>query len=99
MRSTVLKRLGAMRQAGSRLQWLRVTDAAAVGNAAGRVLTWRASEIPSRSFYPDSMWASYNFETPPPMITITASMPQAGRARIDWVLRNEGGRLTNGPAD
>jgi hypothetical protein len=45
------------------------------------------------------MWASYNFETPPPMITITASTPQAGWARIHWVLRNEGGMLTNGPAD
>jgi hypothetical protein len=52
-----------------------LTDAAAVGNAAGRVFNWRASEIPGWSLYPDSMWASmlweggYNFETPPPLIT------------------------------
>jgi hypothetical protein len=52
-----------------------LTDAAAVGNAAGRVFNWRASEIPGWALYPDSMWASmlweggYNFETPPPLIT------------------------------
>jgi hypothetical protein len=52
-----------------------LTDAAAVGNAAGRVFNWRASEIPGWSLYPGSMWASmlweggYNFETPPPLIT------------------------------
>jgi hypothetical protein len=52
-----------------------LTDAAAVGNAAGRILNWRASEIPGWSLYPGSMWASmlweggYNFETPPPLIT------------------------------
>jgi hypothetical protein len=52
-----------------------LTDAAAVGNAAGRVFNWRASEIPGWSLYPNSMWASmlweggYNFETPPPLIT------------------------------
>ena len=52
-----------------------LTDAAAVGNAAGRIFNWRASEIPGWSLYPGSMWASmlweggYNFETPPPLIT------------------------------
>jgi hypothetical protein len=52
-----------------------LTDAAAVGNAAGRVFNWRASEIAGWSLYPNSMWASmlweggYNFETPPPLIT------------------------------
>jgi hypothetical protein len=52
-----------------------LTDAAAVGNAAGRIFNWRASEIPGWSLYPGSMWANmlweggYNFETPPPMIT------------------------------
>jgi hypothetical protein len=52
-----------------------LTDAAAVGNAAGRIFNWRASEIPGWSLYPNSMWASmlweggYNFETPPPLIT------------------------------
>uniref|UniRef100_UPI001B802255 DUF1254 domain-containing protein n=1 Tax=Edaphobacter aggregans TaxID=570835 RepID=UPI001B802255 len=49
-----------------------LTDAAAVGNAAGRALNWRASEYPGWAYYPDSMWANmlwqggYNFETPPP---------------------------------
>jgi hypothetical protein len=52
-----------------------LTEAAAVGNAAGRVFNWRSSEIPGWSLYPNSMWASmlweggYNFETPPPLIT------------------------------
>jgi hypothetical protein len=52
-----------------------LTDAAAVGNAAGRVLNWRSSEYPGWSYYPGSMWGNmlweggYNFETPPPMIT------------------------------
>lgn len=52
-----------------------LTDAAAVGSAAGRVLNWRATEIPGWSVYPNSMWANmlweggFNFETPPPMIT------------------------------
>jgi hypothetical protein len=52
-----------------------LTDAAAVGNAAGRIFNWRASEVPGWSLYPGSMWASmlweggYNFETPPPLIT------------------------------
>jgi hypothetical protein len=52
-----------------------LTDAAAVGNAAGRVLNWHATEIPGWQFYPNSMWASmmweggYNWETPPPLVT------------------------------
>jgi hypothetical protein len=52
-----------------------LTDAVAVGNAAGRALNWRSSEYPGWSYYPGSMWANmlweggYNFETPPPMIT------------------------------
>ena len=52
-----------------------LTDAAAVGNAAGRVLNWRSSDIPDWAYYPDSCWANMlwqggaNFETPPPMIT------------------------------
>ena len=52
-----------------------LTDAAAVGNAAGRIFNWRAAEIPGWAYYPNSMWANmlweggYNFETPPPMIT------------------------------
>ncbi len=50
-----------------------LTDAAAVGNAAGRALNWRAFEAhPDWAFYPGSMWGSMLweggafFETPPP---------------------------------
>jgi hypothetical protein len=52
-----------------------LTDAAAVGNAAGRVLNWGAADYPGWAYYPNSKWASmlwqggYNFETPPPMVT------------------------------
>jgi hypothetical protein len=52
-----------------------LTDAAAVGNAAGRTLNWRSAQYPGWSYYPGSMWASmlweggFNFETPPPTIT------------------------------
>jgi hypothetical protein len=52
-----------------------LTDAAAVGNAAGRALNWRANEVPGWSYYPGSAWTNMlwqggaNFETPPPMLT------------------------------
>jgi hypothetical protein len=52
-----------------------LTDAAAVGNATGRTLNWRASEVPGWSYYPGSAWTNMlwqggaNFETPPPMLT------------------------------
>jgi len=52
-----------------------LADAAAVGNAAGRVFNWRAAEIPGWSLYPNSMWANmlweggYDFENSPPAIT------------------------------
>jgi hypothetical protein len=53
-----------------------LTDAAKVGNAAGRVLNWRYAMVhPDWNYYPDSNWGNmlweggYNFETPPPMIT------------------------------
>ena len=52
-----------------------LTDAAAVGNTAGRAFNWPSAEYPGWSFYPDSMWATmmweggYTFETPPPPIT------------------------------
>ncbi len=53
-----------------------LTDAAAVGNATGRVLNWRFAEVrPDWAYYPDSMWGNMlweggaNFETPPPQIT------------------------------
>jgi hypothetical protein len=50
-------------------------DAAAVGNAIGRTLNWRANDVPGWSYYPGSMWANMlwqggaNFETPPPELT------------------------------
>ena len=52
-----------------------LTDAAAVGNAAGRSFNWYVSEYPGWSYYDGSMWGSmlwqggFNFETPPPMVT------------------------------
>ena len=52
-----------------------LTDAAAVGNAAGRALNWRPRESLDWAYYPDSMWVNglwqggANFETPPPMLT------------------------------
>src|SRR4029453_8672113 len=51
-------------------------DAAAVGNATGRLLNWRyAVSHPEWSYYPGSMWGNMlweggaNFETPPPELT------------------------------
>ena len=35
-----------------------LTDAAAVGNAAGRVLNWQAVDYPGWTYYPDSRWTS-----------------------------------------
>lgn len=53
-----------------------LTDAAAVGNAAGRMLNWRyAVAHPEWSYYPKSMWINMLFEggaffeTPPPQFT------------------------------
>jgi hypothetical protein len=50
-----------------------LTDAGAVGNAAGRVLNWRYATLhPEWSYYPDSHWGNMLFEggaffeTPPP---------------------------------
>ena len=50
-----------------------LTDAAMVGQAAGRALNWRAYQShPDWAYYPDSMWGSMLwqggafFETPPP---------------------------------
>ncbi len=51
-----------------------LTDAAAVGNAAGRVLNWRYAQAhPDWAYYPGSSWGSMlwqggaDFETPPPL--------------------------------
>jgi hypothetical protein len=68
-----------------------LTDAAAVGNAAGRVLNWQSSEYPGWSYYPGSMWANmlwqggYTFETPPPMVTAEGfkPFPPAGAKTLD----------------
>jgi hypothetical protein len=52
-----------------------LTDAAAVGNAAGRALNWRPGESLGWSYYPGSSWINmlwqggYTFETPPPLVT------------------------------
>ena len=68
------------------------TDAAAVGNAAGRVLNWRPRESLGWSYYPGSSWANMlwqggaNFETPPPMITkegFFKPLPPTGARTLD----------------
>ncbi|MFJ7284406.1 DUF1254 domain-containing protein [Pseudomonas sp. NPDC099000] len=69
-----------------------LTDAAAVGNAAGRALNWRAAEYPGWAFYPGSMWANmlwqggFDFETPPPMVTPEGkfkALPPTGARTLD----------------
>jgi hypothetical protein len=68
-----------------------LTDAAAVGNAAGRALNWRPAESLAWSYYPGSMWTNmlwqggYNFETPPPMITKDGfkPLPPAGARTLN----------------
>ncbi|AJC78990.1 hypothetical protein IE4803_CH01775 [Rhizobium etli bv. phaseoli str. IE4803] len=69
-----------------------LTDAVAVGNAAGRMLNWRASEVPGWAYYPDSSWANMlweggaNFETPPPMISkegLFQPLPPTGARTLD----------------
>ena len=58
-----------------------LTDAAALGNAAGRSLNFRGAEYPGWAYYPGSMWANmlweggYTFETPPPAITKEGILP------------------------
>jgi hypothetical protein len=69
-----------------------LTDAAAVGNAAGRALNWRPSESLGWTYYPGSSWANMlwqggaNFETPPPMITnegFFKPLPPTGARTLD----------------
>ena len=70
-----------------------LTDAAAVGNAAGRVLNWRyALAHPDWAYYPNSMWGSMlweggaNFETPPPAFTkegLFKPFPPTGARTLD----------------
>jgi hypothetical protein len=67
-------------------------DAAAVGNAAGRVLNWRPSEALAWNYYPGSSWSNMlwqggaNFETPPPIITkegMFQPLPPTGARTLD----------------
>jgi hypothetical protein len=69
-----------------------LTDAAAVGNAAGRAFNWNGAEIAGWSYYPGSMWANmlweggFNFETPPPMITkegLFKALPPTGARTLN----------------
>lgn len=70
-----------------------LTDAAAVGNAAGRMLNWRYSvSHPDWSYYPNSLWGNmlweggYTFETPPPMFTeegMFKPLPPTGARTLD----------------
>ncbi len=70
-----------------------LTDAAAVGNAASRVLNWRFSVLhPEWSYYPGSMWGNMLweggafFETPPPMVTkegFFKPLPPTGARTLD----------------
>ncbi|MEH2504092.1 hypothetical protein V1290_002903 [Bradyrhizobium sp. AZCC 1578] len=70
-----------------------LTDAAAVGNAAGRLLNWRyAVSHPEWAYYPNSMWGSMlweggaNFETPPPEFTregMFKPLPPTGARTLD----------------
>jgi hypothetical protein len=69
-----------------------LSDAAAVGNAAGRTLNWWGAEYPGWAYYPNSMWANmlwqggFDFETPPPMITkegLFKALPPTGARTLD----------------
>jgi hypothetical protein len=70
-----------------------LSDAAAVGNAAGRVLNWRyAVSHPNWAYYAGSKWGSMlwqggaNFETPPPQFTregMFKPFPPTGARTLD----------------
>lgn len=70
-----------------------LTDAAAVGNATGRMLNWRyAVSHPEWAYYPGSMWGNMlweggaNFETPPPEFTrdgLFKPFPPTGARTLD----------------
>jgi hypothetical protein len=69
-----------------------LTEAAAVGNAAGRVLNWDSRESLGWAYYPGSAWSNMlweggaNFETPPPMITTEGffePLPPTGARTLD----------------
>ena len=69
-----------------------LTDAAAVGNAAGRALNWRCAEAhPDWAYYPGSQWGSMlwqggaYFETPPPAFEdgMFKPLPPTGARTLD----------------
>jgi hypothetical protein len=70
-----------------------LAEAAAVGNATGRMLNWRyAVAHPEWSYYPGSMWGNMlwqggaNFETPPPLFTpegMFKPLPPTGARTLD----------------
>ncbi|NKJ95395.1 DUF1254 domain-containing protein [Rhizobium leguminosarum bv. viciae] len=69
-----------------------LTDAAKVGNAAGRVLNWRPNDAHGWSYYPGSSWTNMlwqggaNFETPPPLFTKDGKfepLPSTGARTLD----------------
>jgi hypothetical protein len=69
-----------------------LTDAAAVGNAAGRVLNWRFAEAhPDWAYYPGSHWGNMLFEggaffeTPPPLFEqgMFKPFPPTGARTLD----------------
>jgi hypothetical protein len=69
-----------------------LTDAAAVGNATGRVLNWRFAERhPDWAYYPDSHWGNMLFEggaffeTPPPLFEdgMFKPLPPTGARTLD----------------
>ena len=69
-----------------------LTDAAAVGNAAGRALNWRYSEAhPDWAYYPGSQWGNMLwqggafFETPPPAFKdgMFKPLPPTGARTLD----------------
>lgn len=70
-----------------------LTDAAAVGNATGRLLNWRYTvPHPEWAYYPGSMWGNMlweggaNFETPPPEFTkegMFKPLPPTGARTLD----------------
>jgi hypothetical protein len=70
-----------------------LSDAAAVGTAAGRALNWRSAEAhPDWAYYPGSSWGTmlfeggYDFETPPPMFTkegMFKPFPPTGARTLD----------------
>lgn len=69
-----------------------LTEAAAVGNAAGRALNWRYSQAHDWNYYPGSNWGNMlwaggaNFETPPPLFTregMFKPLPPTGARTLD----------------